>query len=128
LTGSVCLANRVQRKFRLASSNDYLRVRRTGKSFAHPLAVLVSLPNALGYSRFAVSAGRGVGNAVKRNRAKRLLREAIRSHLNMIAPGWDVVMVARQPLPGAKFQDVDEAVKLLLLRAHLIEVNNNGGS
>jgi ribonuclease P protein component len=118
----------VQRKYRLVSSNDYLRVRRTGKSFAHPLAVLVSLPNALGYTRFAVSAGRTVGNAVKRNRAKRMLREAIRSHMNKITPGWDVVMVARQPLPDARFQEVDEAVKLLLLRAHLIEVNNNGGS
>jgi ribonuclease P protein component len=128
LTGSACLAIRVQRRFRLTSSNDYLRVRRAGKSFAHPLVVLVALPNHLGYSRFAVSAGRRVGKAIKRNRAKRLLREAIRSQFNMIAPGWDVVMVARQPLPEARFQEVDEAVKLLLLRAHLIEVNNNDAS
>lgn len=128
MTGSACLVTRVQRKFRLTSSNDYLRVRRTGKSFAHPLAVLVALPNVLGFSRFAVSAGRGVGNAVKRNRAKRLLREVIRSQMSMIAPGWDVVMVARRPLPEANFQEVEEAVRQLFLRAHLIEVNINGAS
>jgi ribonuclease P protein component len=128
LTGVVRLAIRVQRKFRLTSSNDYMRVRRTGKSFAHPLAVLLALPNTFGYSRFAVSAGRRVGNAVKRNRAKRLLREAIRSQMRLIAPGWDVVFVARQPLAQAEFQEVSEAVKLLLLKARLLEVNTNGGS
>jgi len=119
--------NRVQRKFRLTSSNDFLRVRRLGKSYAHPLVVLITLPNELGYTRVAVSAGRRVGNAVKRNRAKRLLREAFRSQIGMIAPGWDVVMVARQALQGASLQEVSEAVRLLLLRAHLVEMNNNVG-
>ena len=128
MTASVSLAIRVQRKFRLTSSNDYLRVRRTGKSFAHPLAVLVALPNTLGYSRYAISAGRRVGNAVKRNRAKRLLREGIRSQMSRIAPGWDVVMIARQPLSDARFEEVCEAVELLMLRARLLEVNDNGGS
>ena len=117
----------MQRKFRLTSSNDFLRVRRLGKSYAHPLVVLITLPNELGYTRVAVSAGRRVGNAVKRNRAKRLLREAFRSQIGMIAPGWDVVMVARQALQGASLQEVSEAVRLLLLRAHLVEMNNNVG-
>ena len=125
MTAGVRIIIRVQRKFRLTSSNDYLRVRRLGKSYAHPLVVLITHLNELGYTRVAVSAGRRVGNAVKRNRAKRLLREAIRTQMNLIAPGWDIVMVARQPLPEAKFQDVAEAVRLLLLKAHLGEMNNN---
>lgn len=128
MTAGVCLINRVQRKFRLTSSNDYLRVRRLGKSYAHPLVVLITHPNELGYTRVAVSAGRRVGNAVKRNRAKRLLREAIRPQIGMIAPGWDVVMIARRPLAEANFQYAAEAVRLLLLKAHLREMNNNVGS
>ena len=98
-----------------------MRVRRTGKSFAHPLVVLVALPNNQEQIRFAVSAGRRVGNAVQRNRAKRLLREAARDFLPQVSTGWDVVLVARPPLPEAEFQDVKAAVGLLFNRANLLE-------
>jgi ribonuclease P protein component len=99
-----------------------MRVRRTGRSFADPLVVLVALPNDQGSTRFAVSAGRRIGNAVQRNRAKRLLREAVRAILQEVKPGWDVVLVARQPLPKAKFYEVETAVRLLFSRANLLEI------
>jgi ribonuclease P protein component len=99
-----------------------MRVRRTGRSFADPLVVLVALPNDQGPTRFAVSAGRRIGNAVQRNRAKRLLREAVRAILQEVKPGWDVVLVARQPLPKAKFYEVEAAVRLLFSRANLLEI------
>jgi ribonuclease P protein component len=119
LISSVRLAIRVQRKFRLTSSNDYMRVRRTGKSFAHPLVVLVALPNDQERVRLAVSAGRRVGKAVQRNRAKRLLREAARAFIPEISPGWDIVLVARQPLSEAGLQGAKEAIGSLLQRAGL---------
>jgi ribonuclease P protein component len=99
-----------------------MRVRRTGRSFADPLVVLVALPNDQGPSRFAVSAGRRIGNAVQRNRAKRLIREAVRAILQEIKPGWDVVLVARRPLPEAKFYEVEAAVRSLFSRANLLEI------
>ena len=71
-------------------------MRRLGKSYAHPLVVLIVLANEKDRSQFAVSAGRSVGNAVERNRAKRLLRECIRPKIGQIAPGWDVVFIARR--------------------------------
>lgn len=99
-----------------------MRVRRTGRSFADPLVVLVALPNDQDSSRFAVSAGRRIGNAVQRNRAKRLLREAARAILQEIKPGWDIVLVARRPLPKAKFYEVEAAVRALFSRANLLEI------
>jgi ribonuclease P protein component len=110
----------VNRKFRLASSADFKRVRRYGKSFAHPLVVLIALPNDLELTRFAVAAGRSVGNAVDRNRAKRLIRAALHPLIPSIKPGWDIVCIARRPLPGVKCQDVQSALTGLLQRAHLI--------
>jgi ribonuclease P protein component len=109
----------VKRKFRLTRSTDFKRVRRFGKSYAHPLVVLVTLPNEQKKPRLAVSAGRSVGGAVERNRAKRLLREAIRPNLASITPGWDYLFLARRPILSAAFPNVTFAVTVLLHQAHL---------
>lgn len=61
-----------------------------------------------------------MGNAVQRNRAKRLLREAIRPHLPAITPGWDVILIARAPMAGAAFQDIQLALNRLLHQARLL--------
>ena len=74
-------------------------------------------------SRFAFSASRRVGNAVKRNRAKRVLREAVRWHLGEIEPGWDCLFIARAQTPDAAFADVEAAVSQLLTRAQLLTVD-----
>jgi ribonuclease P protein component len=110
----------VRRKFRLSRSTDFQRVRRFGKSYAHPLLVLVKLPNELDTSRFGVAAGRSVGSAVRRNRAKRLLREALRASLASIQNGWDLVVIARRPMADATFQEIQSALNQLLSRAHLL--------
>ncbi|NLG73814.1 MAG: ribonuclease P protein component [Chloroflexi bacterium] len=112
----------MQRKFRLTSSADFQRVRRLGKSYAHPLVVLVAHPNELqDQTRFGIAAGRRLGSAVKRNRAKRLLRAALQSYIKAVIPGWDVILIARQPLLQATFLQIQEAVAALLRRANLLQ-------
>jgi ribonuclease P protein component len=110
----------VHSRFRLTSSTDIKRVRRLGKSYAHPLIVLVVHPNDLDQPRIAISAGRSVGAAVERNRAKRRLREAIRPTLPQIASGWDMIFLARQPIVQASWEAVQAAVLSVLRRAKLI--------
>jgi ribonuclease P protein component len=115
----------VKRKFRLSKSTDFQRVRRLGKSYAHPLIVLIVLTNQEEQTRFGVTAGRSVGNAVRRNRAKRLIRAALNPHLDSIASGWDVVLIARRPIVEAGYQQVAQAISELLKRAGLIYVGFN---
>jgi len=110
----------VQRRYRLTAQDRFQQVRSEGRSFKHRLAVLICLRNDLSFSRFGFSASRRVGNAVRRNRARRLLREAIRLQRQRIAPGWDVVMIARFPITGARFAEVDAACRLLLSQAGLL--------
>lgn len=102
-------------------------MRRTGKVYAHPLLILMTSPNGLDVSRFGISAGRGVGGAVERNRAKRLLREAVRSHLTRIRPGWDIVLIARPGLSTASWLTLEQAVGSLLGRTGCM-VNSNDAS
>jgi ribonuclease P protein component len=112
----------MNRKYRLTSSTDFKRVRRKGKSYAHPLAILIANPNDLTISRFGVTAGRALGNAVLRNRAKRRLREALRSYMPRMVSGQDVVLIARPALNEAEWSDVLNAISTLLRRAGLLEV------
>ncbi|KPK93922.1 MAG: hypothetical protein AMJ88_06480 [Anaerolineae bacterium SM23_ 63] len=111
----------MNRKYRLTSSTDFKRVRRTGKSYAHPLAILLVSPNGLTISRFGVTAGRALGNAVRRNRAKRRLREALGRYRPRILSGQDVVLIARPALNQAEWSDVLNALATLLGHAGLLE-------
>jgi ribonuclease P protein component len=126
----------VQRKFRLTRSEDFKRVRRFGKSYAHPLIVLIvqkhdkrstTAPHAPGGGpadqprvKVGVAAGRTVGTAVYRNRAKRLLREALRPLIPNIATGLDLILIARPGLVSATLAETRQALLALLQRAQIL--------
>ncbi len=107
----------MQSKFRLTRSEDFKRVRRIGKSFAHPLVVLVAHPSELKQVRIGVAAGK---TAVRRNRAKRLLREAMRPLLSSFASGWDLILIARPALTTATLADTRAALINVLQRARVL--------
>ena len=107
----------MNRKFRLTRSTDFKRVKQTGKSFAHPLLVLIRKPNPDGNLRIGITAGRAVGNAVLRNRAKRRMRASLNSILTKLQPGWDLVFLARKPISNASYLELLAAEKQLLNRA-----------
>ena len=109
----------MQRKFRLTRSEDFKRVRRFGKSYAHPLLVLVVQASDEATLRVGVAAGRTVGTAVKRNRAKRLIREAVRTVIPSLGTGWDILLIARPALSSCNVFEVREALLTLLRRAEL---------
>ena len=110
----------MQRRFRLTRSSDFKRVRRYGKSYAHPFIVLMTQPSELPGIRVGVAAGRSVGNAVRRNRAKRLMRAAVEPLLTEIKTGWDLVIIARYSLLDQKTPEIRTALTELLERAQLI--------
>jgi ribonuclease P protein component len=100
---------------------DFKRVRRSGKSYAHPLLVLIVLPNQESPTvRIGISASHAVGNAVVRNRAKRRIRAIIDALLPDLKPGWDMIFLARVPIREAGFQEIEMAAASLLQRAGVI--------
>jgi len=110
----------VQRNFRLTRSEDFKRVRRDGKSYAHPLVVLIAQSNDQPHVRVGVAAGKSVGTAVIRNRTKRLLREAMRKLIPDIASNLDLVLIARPALASATLADTQRALLNLLHRAKIL--------
>ena len=116
----------MQRKFRLTRSEDFKRVRRSGRSYAHPLVVLIVQTHDQPRVKVGVAAGRTVGTAVYRNRAKRLLREAMRTLLPRITPGLDLILIARPGLVTATLEETRQALLTLLQRAKsLIPLNES---
>ncbi len=110
----------MQRKFRLTRSEDFKRVRRSGKSYAHPLVVLIVQTHDQPRLKVGVTAGRTVGTAVYRNRAKRLLREAMRPLIPNIALGLDLILIARPGLVSATLAETRQALLNLLQRARIL--------
>ena len=111
----------MKRRFRLTKSKDFQQVQRYGKSYAHPLLVLKTSPNQQTISRIGVIAGRSVGKAVQRNRAKRLLRAAVMSFMDSITPGWDIILIARNATTKSNLKDIQAALESLLERALLLQ-------
>jgi ribonuclease P protein component len=117
-TASKCL---LKRPDRLKKRKEFLRVRQYGKSFAHPLIVLLVAPNEINRTRTAVSANRYTGNAVQRNRLKRRLREIMRPLLNRIASGYDLIIIVRKNAAKANYHDLHQAVVKMLDKAGLLK-------
>jgi len=99
-------------------------VRRSGNSFAHPLLVLYILENDRDRTLYAVSAGMSVGNAVKRNRAKRLIRAALQSLTSGVQEGYDILLIAREPLAASNCQETKKALKSLFGRARILKTSD----
>lgn len=115
----------MQRKFRLTHSNDIKRVRQEGQTLANAELVLGFLPNQLNQNRAAVIAGRSVGGAVQRNYAKRRIRSAFQSLHSELEMGYDLLLIARKPLPNAPYQSIVDGMRSLFVKAGLLKENLN---
>lgn len=85
--------------------------------------MFVTIPNGLDRARVGVIAGHRVGGAVQRNRAKRRIRAVMHGLLPRLKPGYDMVLVARQPLVNAPYEDVQQTIAGLVKRANLFVLN-----
>ena len=96
-------------KYKIRKGWEYRFIYKNGRRKSSRFFVLYYIKNNLGYSRFGISASKKLGNAVIRNRVKRLIREVIRLRNDIKGMSMDIVLVARDGMLGIKFKDADEA-------------------
>lgn len=105
-------------RYRPISKNcEFSRVYSRGKSYVHSQLVLYVLKNRRKCTRIGLTASKKVGNAVKRNRARRVMRAAIQQHLPFDVGGYDLIFVARGRTPYCKSTQLEKTVVKLLEQA-----------
>lgn len=110
--------HRLTREERIRHQRDFDTIYEQGGTVRLPEMTLRVRPNSLPHPRLGLSVGRRIGNAVTRNRVKRLLREAWRLNKQLLAgTPCDIVVI---PRPGAaqwRFPAVQSAVQRGLIAA-----------
>ncbi|MBR1592169.1 MAG: ribonuclease P protein component [Ruminococcus sp.] len=82
----------------IKDNRDFLGLYRNGRYIPSKYSVIYVRPNSRPFNRLGIAAGKKIGNAVCRNRAKRLIRLAYRLYEKDLPIGIDVVIVARAAL------------------------------
>lgn len=103
----------MKRANRIRKSKDFQRIRREGKSISRAQVVYISHSNDHESVQIGISAGRSVGNAVKRNRAKRILRAAMNPLIDKVKPGREIVLIARKPILKETSTSLQEIIERL---------------
>jgi ribonuclease P protein component len=80
---------------RVRHRQEFLRAQSEGKRVHTPHFVLVAIATEGGRQRLGITVSRRVGDAVRRNRVKRVVREVFRRHRTLFPPACDVIVVAR---------------------------------
>ena len=104
----------------LCKNHEFRRAYTKGKNFVGPLTVTYVRKNRLGVTQVGITTSKKIGNAVMRNRSRRVIREAFRQLSGEVAPGYDLVIVARGKTPYSKSTQVKEQLKKQLSAAGVL--------
>ena len=105
----------------LKTNSDFRRAYARGKSYTNPALVMYVRKNRAGSCRIGITASKKIGNAVQRNRARRIIREAFRQ-INLPLKGhYDLVFVARTKTVYKKSTEIYDIMLPMLMNAGVIE-------
>ncbi len=105
----------------LTYNNEFSRAYSRGKSYVHPHIVMYVVKNRFGKTRIGLTATKKIGNAVLRNRARRVMRAALSSQLPLYVGGYDIVFVARGITPRLKSTVLEQDIAQLLKMSGLVK-------
>ncbi len=108
------------KKIILKNKFAFHRVYSKGRSYANQSLIIHVLKNNDIKGRIGFAVGKKVGNAVVRNRIKRLLRETYRLNRLEIQPNVSMILIARKSLKNAKLNDVIRDFKDICRKAKIL--------
>ena len=112
-------AQSVDRSYSLKRHKEFRYTYARGKTQSTPLFTLVCAKSRNETIRVGFSVSKRVGNAVRRNRAKRRMRESLSPMLPHLPGGVNIIFVAKSEVPDAPFSELQKQMETLLKRAGL---------
>ena len=104
----------------LTANGDFRALYHRGRSAVHAGVVVYVRPNRKKGLRLGITTGKKLGNAVQRNRCRRIIREGFRLLVPHIVGQWDIVCVARHRALTMKSPQMQAALAKLLREVGVI--------
>lgn len=101
---------------RIRKRKQYLIIYQQGRRSYSENFTTVVCQNQIGIKRLGITASKKVGGAVKRNRAKRLIREFFRLNKSSFLASHDFVIIVRRDISSLTYQDVFGELENLLIK------------
>ena len=93
----------------LKQNHEFRRLYNKGRSAVSPYFAIYCRKTNRPISRLGITTGVKLGNAVKRNRARRRIRELYRTNEARLMPGYDIVVVARTRVIYGRYHDLERS-------------------
>ncbi len=108
----------------LSKKKDFDHIYQNGKKHtAKGILLAYTAKNQVDHNRTAFVVSKKIGNAVQRNKKRRQIRAAYQLLKDKIAQGFDILFLALKQEKNASYQQIAEAVKLVLQKAGIL-INN----
>jgi ribonuclease P protein component len=103
----------------LKKNYEFAHVYKHGKYKAGKYLVIYLLNNNLSVNRIGITLSRKIGNSVKRNRIKRLIRENYNIYKDSLKTGYDIVILARNKNAEPEFNAIGKEMKYFFKKLDL---------
>ena len=101
---------------KLLNREEFVNLNRSGRRRHTGHFVLIFKENGLSFARLGITVSKKIGNAVQRNRVKRLIREFFRLHRDLFPKGFDIVIAAKRNAISVHYSDITEELSEGLTR------------
>ncbi|PKM78758.1 MAG: ribonuclease P protein component [Firmicutes bacterium HGW-Firmicutes-15] len=109
----------LDKKRRINRGKEYGYLYKNGRRITGKYIIVFIKENNLMNNRFGIVTSKKIGNAVIRNRAKRQIREVIRKNLQLIRPGYNMVIIARFNIKEVIFDLIEKDYLRIMKKASL---------